>query len=93
MKRKNGIAVLQTRIEKELREIKKVVECVEKNLAGVSHRVPDDFTVGGFAGYLNSFYNGLENIFRLIAEYVDEYEPRSEGWHKDLLHDFRPLIK
>lgn len=51
MTRKNGVAVLQARIEKELLEIKKVVELVEKNLAGISQKIPEDIVVVGFAGF------------------------------------------
>ncbi len=88
MTRKNGVAVLQTRIEKELREIKKVVERVEKNLADISPKTPEDIVVVGFAGYVHSFYNGLERVFDLIAEYIhsysfdldwDELKPKAEN--------------
>jgi len=82
---KNGVAVLQARIEKELREIKKVVERVEKNLADISQETPEDIVVVGFAGYVHSFYNGLEKIFDLIAEYIDNFEPPDKAWHKELL--------
>jgi len=85
MKRKNGVAVLQTRIEKELRQIKKVVEQVEKNLAGLSQKNPEDIVVVGFAGYVHNFYNGLENVFDLIAEYIDNFKPHDKAWHKELL--------
>jgi len=85
MKMKNGIVVLQTRIERELNQIRKTVKRVEEKLAEVSSSRPDDFTIGGFANYVHSFYNGTENIFKLIAEYVDESRPQSAGWHRDLL--------
>jgi hypothetical protein len=99
MRKKNGIVFLQTRIDQELKQIRKVVKRVEEKLAEVSLSSPDDFTIGGFANYVHSFYNGLENIFKLIAEYVDESQPQSAGWHRELLNqmslelqDLRPAV-
>lgn len=85
MKKKNGTKVLQARIEAELREIKKVVDRVGNSLANVSQAVPADVVVVGFAGYVHNFYNGVEKIFKLIAEFIDEFEPRGGAWHSDLL--------
>jgi hypothetical protein len=99
MKKKNGIVLLQTRIDQELKQIRKVVKRVEEKLVEVSSSSLDDFTIGGFANYVHSFYNGLENIFKLIAEYVDESQPHSAGWHRELLNqmslelqDLRPAV-
>lgn len=86
MKKKNGIVVLQTRIERELNQLRKTVKRVEEKLAEISSSQPDDFTIGGFANYVHSFYNGAENVFKLIAEYVDESRPQSVGWHRELLN-------
>ncbi len=86
MKKKNGIVFLQTRIAQELNDIRDAVKRVENKLAEISQTVPDDFTIGGFANYVHSFYNGVENIFKLIAEYVDESLPRSAAWHRELLN-------
>jgi len=85
MIKKNGITVLRARLEKKLRQIKKVVNRVESNLASISQTVPADIVIVGFAGYVHSFYNGVEKIFKLIAEFVDESEPRGAAWHSDLL--------
>jgi hypothetical protein len=98
MNSKNGVAVLRTRIEKELRQIKKVVERVEKGVSELSQEPPDMIVVG-LAGYIHSFYNGLEKIFDLIAEYVDNFVPPDKAWHKELLkqmtleiHGVRPAV-
>jgi len=34
---------------------------------------------------LHSFYNGIENAFKRIAEEFGGRSPRSESWHRDLL--------
>ncbi len=35
---------------------------------------------------VHSFYNGLENIFVLIAKNLDQHLPQGAQWHSDLLH-------
>lgn len=85
MTKKKGVAVLQARIEKELREIKEVVDRTEKSFGEIAQEAPADIIINGFAGYVHSFYNGLEKIFNLIAEYVDHFEPRDKAWPQELL--------
>ena len=84
MNAKNGFTVLRMRIENELRQIKKVVGRVEKAVSELSQE-PPDVIVAGLAGYIHSFYNGLEKIFDLIAEYIDNFVPHDKAWHKELL--------
>ena len=43
-----------------------------------------DMTILG--SVLNSFYQGLENIFELIAKKVDGFIPTGSKTHKELLH-------
>jgi hypothetical protein len=74
----NGLATFKARIENELADVREVVTCIDKKFPEFSQRAPDDFVVAGFAGYLYHFYNRLEKIFRLIANYIDEFEPRGE---------------
>ncbi len=85
MKKNNGIAAFQARIEKELREIKKVVEYTEEGIAELSQEKPGVIVVSGLASQVHSFYSGLEKIFDLIAEHIDRFEPSSKVWHKELL--------
>ena len=86
MKKNNGLAAFQARIEKELREIKKTVDFAEEALAELEQTRPKNVVVGGIANYVHGFYSGLERIFDLIAEYVDHFEPSSKAWHKELLN-------
>jgi len=85
MKTKSGLVVLRTRIEKELNNIREVVKRVGEKFAEVAQTTPEDIIVGGFAGYLNGFYNGLEKIFKLVVESVDDFELPHAEWHTELL--------
>lgn len=82
-----------------MRDLREVTELVEKTLAKISQTTPETVITAGLASYVHSFYNGLENIFELIAEYIDNFKPRSEAWHKELLDqmtldlpDIRPPV-
>jgi hypothetical protein len=74
----NGLATFKASIENELADVREVVNRISKKLPEFSQRKPDDFVVAGFAGYLYHFYNRLEKTFRLIANYIDEFEPRDK---------------
>jgi len=46
---------------------------------------PNDLELTALAAVLHSFYNGIENIFKRIAQDVDGQLPRGEFWHRQLL--------
>jgi hypothetical protein len=96
----NGLATFKARIENELADVREVVTRIDKKFPEFSQRAPNDFVVAGFAGYLYHSYNRLDKIFRLIANCIDEFEPRDEdGDEYNLLRqmsfdikDVRPAI-
>jgi hypothetical protein len=48
-------------------------------------RTPDLVEMTALASVLHSFYNGVENIFVLIAKKVDKNIPSGLKWHNELL--------
>ncbi len=46
---------------------------------------PGEYELSALAAMLHSFYNGVENIFKRIAEELDGQSPRREFWHRQLL--------
>ena len=54
-------------------------ECREKE--------PDLVEITAIASVLHSFYNGLENIFEIIAKRIDNGIIQGEQWHKRLLSE------
>ncbi len=85
MMRQNGIATLRAQITSEVNQLREIVRRVANKRQETREGQIDDFVVVGFAGYLHSFCNGLENIFKLIAEYLDDFEPQGPSWHRVLL--------
>ncbi len=48
-------------------------------------RTPDLVEMTALASVMHSFYNGVENIFLLIAKKVDKNIPSGLKWHNELL--------
>ena len=46
---------------------------------------PDLVEMTALGSVIHSFYNGLENIFILIAKNIDKRMPKGEKWHYKLL--------
>ncbi len=49
-------------------------------------QVPDLFDMTILGSVLHSFYNGLENIFEIIAKNIDGNVPSGNKSHQELLH-------
>jgi hypothetical protein len=48
-------------------------------------KVPDDYHISTLGAMLQSFYGGVENLFKRIAYDVDGNFSKSDSWHKNLL--------
>lgn len=46
---------------------------------------PSEIELSGLAALLNSFYNGVENIFKRVCVELGDQLPEGESWHKELL--------
>lgn len=50
---------------------------------------PELVELTALASVLHSFYNGIENIFVVIAKGIDGEKPNDSNWHKKLLLQMR----
>ncbi len=72
------------RIRQEATELDRVARRAIRASALVQ-TVPDDLLVDATALNVHGFYAGLERVFTLVAERVDESLPDGANWHQDLL--------
>jgi hypothetical protein len=76
--------VLQAEIEADLKDLAQLVREIEETARTLppepSHR--DKAALGAF---VHSFYNGIENILKRLAQEIDHSIPIGEGWHRALL--------
>jgi len=93
---------LAERLNNELEEIKVIVDQTQKFIQRLSQEQDDIAKAAlssAIAFNLHSFYTGAERIFETIAKQVDQYQPSSANWHRQLLDqmlvelpDLRPPI-
>jgi hypothetical protein len=79
-------------VERIVSQIKFEIEQIDHLLASYAdllertqEQKPDLIQVTAVASVLHSFYNGLENIFLVIAKGIDADVPTGAQWHRDLL--------
>lgn len=79
-------------VEKVVSQIKFEIEQIDHLLASYAdllertrEQEPDLIETTAAASVLHSFYNGLENIFLVIAKGIDADVPTSAQWHRVLL--------
>lgn len=76
----------------EIEKIEKLFKSFAALIEKVKHRNPTFIELNALAMFLHSFYNGLENIFKLIAKKIDKKMPTGERWHIDLLEQMAKSI-
>lgn len=54
-------------------------------LEQVQLKTPNLVEMTALSAILHSFYNGLENVFLLVAKGIDQKIPKGEEWHRQLL--------
>ena len=65
-----------------LRQLLNQFATLRKKVESVS---PDTVEIIALAGMLQSFYNGIENIFKRLMLFLDNEIPKGEMWHSHLL--------
>jgi hypothetical protein len=69
----------------EINQIERLFTVYADLLRRVQQREPDEVEIAAVASVLHSFYNGLENIFRVVAKNIDESVPSGAQSHQALL--------
>jgi len=76
---------LTLKVQFEIAQIDRLLETYADLLVRAQQTTPDLVEIAALATVLHSFYNGLENIFQLVAKRLDMGMPRGATWHRDLL--------
>ena len=67
-------------------DIDDMLKTYEELFDRVKLKKPDIVEIAAFGSVLQSFYNGIEGIFLLIAKQIDEQTPSDPAWHQTLLN-------
>ncbi|MGY4706934.1 ribonuclease toxin HepT-like protein [Candidatus Bipolaricaulota sp. J31] len=97
--KRDELAVLWAEIEGSLSDLDRVVREIEQVLSDIAAAEPSYRDKAAIGAFLHSFYNGIENILKRIAEEIDHAVPLGSGWHRALLRrmaseveGFRPAV-
>jgi hypothetical protein len=80
-------------ISSEIEKIEELFKLYTSLLLKSKKKNPNFIELNALAMFLHSFYNGLENIFTLIAKKFDERMPSSERWHIELLEQMAKVTE
>jgi len=76
---------LRTKILFEISQINKLLNDSEPLIKLCKLKIPDFIELSAAALILHSFYNGIENILKLITKFYDGGLPNGNKWHMELL--------
>ncbi|SHM81510.1 hypothetical protein SAMN05660826_02030 [Caldanaerovirga acetigignens] len=82
---------LSGRIKQEISEIKMCIERAKKAWIRAKES-SDPLYLDSVALNLHDFYSGLERVFELIAENVNETKSTGGNWHQELLRQMATEI-
>ncbi len=78
--------LVKEQIEFKIKDIDKLFSEYELIFKKIELESPDLFDMTILGSVLHSFYNGLENIFEIIAKNIDKTVPTGNKSHQELLH-------
>ena len=77
---------IKEQIEFKISDIDKLFSEYDLIFKKVENNTPDLFDMTILGSVLHSFYNGIENIFEIIAKKIDNDLPTGNKSHQQLLH-------
>jgi hypothetical protein len=88
---KEAYLAVAGRIRQELKELEQVAERTEQIWQKIV-ATSDNYYVDATALNLHGFYAGLERVFELIADGIDQSKPTGANWHQELLRQMTAEI-
>lgn len=78
--------LIKEQIKFKINDIDKLFSEYDLIFKKIETQAPDLFDMTILGSVLHSFYNGLENIFEIIAKNIDGNVPNGNKSHQELLH-------
>ena len=69
-----------------IEDIDELISSYDVLFMSVNQRTPDKVELAALGSVLQSFYNGVEGIFLLVAKQIDGEVPIDPAWHQVLLN-------
>lgn len=72
-------------IDNEIVSLNRLIEKHRPLIELARDKVPEEYYISTLGTMLQSFYGGVENLFKRIALDIDGEFSKSDSWHKNLL--------
>ncbi len=92
-KEKQLIRRLQSEINHEILSLEALLRELETLKPRLAQKEISNLDLRAAGSILHDFYNGVENIFRRVAQELNGGLPAGEDWHKQLLTDMSLDVK
>jgi len=92
-KEKQLIRRLQSEINQEVSSLEALSQELKTLKLRLVYKKVSNLDLRAAGSILHDFYNGVENIFRRVAQELNGGLPAGEDWHKQLLIDMSLKIK
>lgn len=83
--RRSDLTLLKVEIESDLADLERIVSEIEAARNDIGSSIPTHRDKAALGSFLHSFYNGIENVLKRLAEEIDHSVPVGEEWHRALL--------
>jgi len=91
--RQSDISLLKVEIESNFSDLERIVSEIKEAIKEIDSSIPTYRDKAALGALLHSFYNGIENVLKRLAEEVDHSVPMGEGWHRSLLRRMEGEVK
>lgn len=92
-KEKQLIRRLQSEINQEISSLEALLRELKTLKPRLAQKEISNLDLRAAGSILHDFYNGVENIFRRVAQELNGGLPAGEDWHKQLLTDMSLDVK
>lgn len=82
---KESYLAVAGRVRREVEQIEDIVGRAQTIWDDVDPDRPADHRIDAVALNLHGFYAGLERVFKIVAERIDQTVPEGGNWHQELL--------
>lgn len=82
---RDALRTLRAEIESDLDDLNAVQTEVQATASQISSTGSSSRDKAALGAFLHSFYNGVENVLKRLAQEMDGGVPVGEGWHRALL--------
>jgi hypothetical protein len=91
--RRSDISLLKVEIDSDFYDLERIVSEIKETVKVPNSSIPTYRDKAALGALIHSFYNGIENVLKRVAEEVDHSVPVGEDWHRLLLRRMKGKVK